>query len=133
MLSAAIDRTIWKRVRLTEWMKSRARVLFILFLAGALASSGLACPLWIAFANQREMPCSNQGNLHSCPFSICQASSSYLALGAMLARPIQVPAVLISSNPVLTRLPGMEWIESDDGAPPGVNGPLFLKTHSLLI
>ena len=123
-------------VRLMERMKSRIQALFVIVLAGTLAVSALACPLWMASLSQPDMPCSNQDSAHEkCPVVICLASSSYLQSDARLGVPVlqQMPGELAGANPILALTGSAELIQADAEPPPGFTDPLYLRTHSFLI
>ena len=125
-----------RSMRLIKWMRSGAKVLFVVVLAGMLATSALACPLWIGWMSQGDMPCSKPGSPERCPNSICQLSSPYLTSHVSAHLPTLEelgPVVVDSSHALLTHLGSFEAGRSDDGAPPGPAGRLFLLTHSLLI
>lgn len=115
-------------------MKSGAQVLFVFALVGILATSGLACPVWMS---QGDMPCSKPGNPEKCPISICQLSSPYLTthVAAQLTPLRDLGPITVDSphalRPIAVRSP--ELNRTDDGAPPGPAAPLFLLTRSLLI
>src|SRR5260370_23253881 len=117
-----------------KWMKSGAQVLFVLALVGILATSALACPLWMS---QGDMPCSKPGNPEKCPTSICQLSSPYLTtyVAAQLTPLRDLGPITVDSPhalmPIAFRSP--ELNRTDDGPPPGPATPLFLLTESLLI
>ena len=117
-----------------EWMKSGAHVGLVLALVGILATSVLACPLWMT---QGDMPCSAPGNPEKCPTSICQLSSFYLTahVASQLTHLRDVGPIMVDSPdalmPIALRSP--ELNRSDDGAPPGPATPLLLLTESLLI
>lgn len=135
-LSGVRDEAKSRSMRLTNWMRSGAKVLFIVVLAGMLATSALACPLWMGRMNHGDMPCSKPGTPEKCPSSICQLSSPYLTSHTNAHIPALQelgPVVADSSQALLTHLGSFEAIQTDDGAPPGPAGPLFLLTHSFLI
>lgn len=117
-----------------KWMKSGAQLLFVLALVGILATSALACPLWMS---QGDMPCSKPGNPEKCPTSICQLSSPYLTthVAAQLTPLRDLGPITVDSPhalmPMAFRNPELNL--TDDGAPPGPATPLFLLTKSLLI
>ena len=135
-LSGMRDEAKLRLMRPTDWMRLGVKVLFVVVLAGMLATSALACPLWMGRMSQGDMPCSKQGTPEKCPSSICQLSSPYLTSHANADIPALQelgPVVADSSHALLTHLGNFEAIRTDDGAPPGPAGPLFLLTHSLLI
>jgi hypothetical protein len=110
-------------------------VLFIMLLAGTLATSVLACPLWMGSPSQPEMPCSHQDDPPDCPLAICQASSPYLPAHVGVDVPLLElqPAELVDLAILWTSPALLEWIQQADESPPGLGGPLFLRGHSLLI
>ena len=109
-------------------------MLFVLALVGIVATSALACPLWMS---QGDMPCSNPGNPEKCPTSICQLSSPYLTtdVAAQLTPLRDLGPITVDSPhalmPIAFRSPELSW--TDDGPPPSPATPLFLLTGSLLI
>jgi hypothetical protein len=113
-----------------KWMKAAAQVLVIVVLIGTLATSTLACPMWMGLIGAGDMPCS-QSTPEKCPASICLLSSPYLASHVPLLQEFS-PAV-VDSPPLLTTFLSFEPSRDDDGAPPGPSDSLFLRTHSLLI
>ena len=121
-------------------MKPGMRWLIILALAGTAASGPLLCPLLCPLGmgspGQSDMPCSNPSNPPSqCAFSICQASSSYLASHANADTPVlqSLPVEVVDLATIWISPAGAKLIRWDDKAPPGSDGPLFLRTHALLI
>ena len=104
-------------MRLMKRMKSGVRALLVIVLAGTLASSALACPLWM-------------GSL-----TICLASPSYLMSDVDVSTPLltELPGEVAGASVLGTSLRGLEPIQQYDSAPPGPSSPLFLRTHSLLI
>ena len=106
-------------------------MLFVVTLVGILATSALACPLWMS---QGDMPCSNP---EKCPTSICQLSSPYLTthVAAQLTPLRDLGPITVDSPHALVpiALRSTELNRADDGAPPGRATPLFLLTGSLLI
>jgi hypothetical protein len=116
-------------------MKSGSQTLFIGVLTGLLLISVLACPVWMSSLSHGNMPCPNEGSSQHCPATICQLSSPYLTASVNAHAPLlkELPAKLIIS-PVLTISLGIaEPTQQEDAAPPGLSGPLFIQTHSLLI
>ncbi len=123
-------------VRLTRRMNWGLRSLLVFVLAGALATSALACPLWMCPMNQGGMPCSDQSSQpNKCPLSICQASSSYLAshVSAHAPLPQELPAEVVDLAAQRIAHASSDPGRRYAGEPPGFSGPLFLQTHSLLI
>jgi hypothetical protein len=119
-----------------QQMKWAVQALFIMVLAGTLATSALACPLLMGPMSQGDMPGSHQGdNPDQCQSSICQASSPYLDSHAGFHAPLlqELPAELLVSTLLWASLGIADLIKRDDGGPPGLSDPLFLRTHSLLI
>jgi len=116
-------------------MKSGVQALFVVALAGTLAVSALACPLWMASLSQLDMPCSKQDSgPEKCPVTICLASSSYLTTDASADTLLkQLPGEAVGADVLGTLLRSAEPIQAHDDPPPGPSGPLFLRTHSLLI
>ena len=117
-----------------KWMKSGSQVLFVLALVGILATSALACPLWMS---KGDMPCSKPGNAEKCPTSICQLSSPYLTthVAAQLTPLRDLGPIMVDSPRVLMPMAfrSPELNRTNDGAPPGPATPLFLLTDSFLI
>src|SRR5438105_8917258 len=117
--------------RPTKWM---SRWILILGLAGVLITGAIACPLWMSAHSHCPMPCPNgDGTSERCPFSVCQASSPYLASDVTVhAPPVhEVPVAVISSVFVpWTTASSIDPIAEDGGPPPGFDGDLFLRTHS---
>lgn len=113
--------------------------ILVLFIAGTLASSSVACPLWVVAMNtdmQQHHPCSEETqHPENCPPSICAAASPYLtadARSSQALQPQELPAEEPheSSKPVLARAAlntHQDWI------PPGWRDPLFLHIRVLLI
>lgn len=119
-----------------ERMKSGVQALFVMVLAGTLAVSALACPLWMASLSQLDMPCSNQDSAHEkCPVVICLASSSYLQSDVGLGVPVlqQMPGEPSGANTILAFTRSAEQIQANAEPPPGFTDPLYLRTHSFLI
>jgi hypothetical protein len=116
-------------------MKTGVKTLVIGVLAGFLVISALACPLWMGSLNQCNMPCPKESSSQKCPLTICQLSSPYLAADVAAHVPVlrELPAEPIIAPILRTSLGIAESVQQDDGAPPGLTGPLFLRTHSLLI
>jgi len=115
-----------------KWMKSATQVLFIIVLTGTLATSALACPVWMGLMSRGDMPCS-QSTPEKCPASICQLSSPYLASHVSAHVPLLHEVGPLVATPLLTSFQSFEPSWEDEGAPPGRSGSLFLRTHSLLI
>jgi len=115
-------------------MKSAAQIIFVIVLAGTLATSALACPAWMGLMSQDDVPYS-QATPEKCPASICLLSSPYLAshVSAHVPPPQELGPAVVDSPLQLTSFQNFEPTQEDDGAPPGPSGPLFLRTHSLLI
>ena len=109
-------------------------MLFVLALVGIMATSALACPLWIS---QGDMPCSKPGNPEKCPTSICQLSSPYLTthVAAQLTPLRDVGPIIADSPHALMPIAfrSAELSRTDEGVPPGPATPLFLLTESFLI
>jgi hypothetical protein len=118
-----------------KWMKSAVQVLFIIVLSGTLATSALACPVWMGLMSGGDMPCFSPGTPEECPVSICLLSSPYLASHVSTHVPLlqELGPAVVDSLLLLTSSQNFEPTQEDDGAPPGPSGPLFLRTHSLLI
>ena len=121
-------------------MKLGAKALFIVILSGMIATSALACTLWMGLMSpgnmsQGDMPCSNLPAREKCPHSICLASSPYVAAdsGVHVPHLQQVGPVVVDPSPMWASLQRFEPTWSDDNSPPGPMSPLFLRTHSLLI
>jgi hypothetical protein len=122
-------------MRPTDRMKSRAQTLFIGILAGFLMISVLACPLWMVSHNECPMPSSEEGNSEQCPLVICQLGVPYLAVDAGISSPLlkELPSEAVTS-PVPWASAGIRVLaQQDNGAPPGLQRPLFLQNRSLLI
>ncbi len=123
-----------KPERLMNRMKWGIYALCIGILAGVLATSAMACPLWMGMLDN-SMPCSDQST-PQCPFTVCQASSSYLTgtqVNSIMPLPDEVPAVIVVPTIIVVAVGSPEPDERNDGPPPGALPPLFLQTHSLLI
>jgi hypothetical protein len=116
-------------------MKSAAQVLFIIVLAGTLATSALACPVWMGLMNGGDMPCFSPGTPEECPASICLLSSPYLAshVSAHVPPLQELGPAVVDSPLLLTSSQNFGATQEEYGAPPGPSAPLFLRTHSLLI
>jgi hypothetical protein len=110
------------------------RALFIVVLIGILATSTLACPVWMSLVSGSGMPCSKT-TPEKCPASICLLSSPYLAshVSAHVPPLQELSSAVVDSPSLLTSFLSFEPSREDDGAPPGPSRPLFLRTHSLLI
>ena len=123
-------------VRLMKRMKWVTQAVSIVILAGMLALSALACPLWVGSRSHCDMPCPNQTKApEHCPTTICQVSAPYLTsdIGADVP-PLNVLAQAVGVSTTLSiALTRVLTVLREDGAPPGLSGPLFLRTHSLLI
>lgn len=102
-----------------------------------LTMSVVACPLWMSSLSQSDAPpCpEHSSSPEPCPLAICEASSSYLASQVSTHVPLLVAlaAEAVDSTIIWTQPDSANFIQSDDGSPPGLRGPLFLQTHSLLI
>lgn len=117
-------------------MKLAIRFLAILALAGALASSALACPVWMSASGHNEMPCSGKcGIPGDCPVSICQGGTPYLdthsgpELLSFQDVALDLPVLRIANKPASF----VNWAPAQDHALALAVGPLYLRTHSLLI
>lgn len=117
-----------------RWMRSAAQVLFIIVLAGKLATNALACPAWMGLMSGGDMPCA-QSAPDKCPASICLLSSPYLASPVRTHVPLlqELGSPVVDSPLLLTSLQFLEPTLEDNGGTPGPSSPLFLRTHSLLI
>ncbi len=109
-------------------------MLFVALLAGTLVLGAVACPLWMSFFSQAEMPCPEHSKSPvQCPFLICQVGSPYLASHVDTAVPLfttlPVQMIDLSVTPVIAALP----LNVTSGAPPGRGDPVYLQIHSLLI
>ena len=122
-------------MRPTDRMKSRAHALFVAILAGFLMIGVLACPLWMASHSECPMASSEDGNAQPCPATICQLSVPYLAADAGLTAPVvrELPSEAITSPDLWTSAGTRGSVQQDGDASPGLQRPLFLQTHSLLI
>ena len=112
------------------------RALLVVVFAAILATSALACPLWMCPMSQDGMPCPDEsGQSAPCPAAVCQASSPYLASHASTHAPI--PQVLfaevVDTATVCIVCNSPDLIRRYEGKPPGLGDPLYLRTHSLLI
>jgi hypothetical protein len=119
-----------------ERMKLGIRALLIIAFATILATSALACPLWLCPMSQGGMPCSDQSSQSvPCPPTVCQASSPYLASHASTHVPIPqvLPAEVVDTTTVCIVYSSADLIRRYEGKPPGLSDPLYLRTHSLLI
>ena len=128
-------RTKPERARLMGWMKWAINALYIGALVGVLATSALACPIWMGM-HDGSMPCSQDQSNAPCPFSICLATSSYVSapqFSAAMPPPQELPAATIVPTILWNSLGPGEPAQRSDTSPPGLGPPLFLQTHSLLI
>jgi len=117
-------------------MKLGLRALLIVAFAAILATSALACPLWMCPMSQDGMPCPDQsGQSAPCPATVCQASSPYLAshAGAHVPIPQVLPAEVVDTATVCVVCNSSDLIRRYEGKPPGLREPLYLQTHALLI
>ncbi|MEQ1883891.1 MAG: hypothetical protein ABL967_02440 [Bryobacteraceae bacterium] len=109
-----------------------AHILFLATLAGVLVSNAAACPLGLG-ATGTSVPCpTHDDDTQKCPFFIHDAKSSHLPVltSTSTARAAQQVAFVIASP--VTSDEGVDAI--DQGIyRVAASGPLFLKTHSLLI
>lgn len=135
------DRTRGWCVKENE-MRLRVQSLWMALLAVTLMMGAVACPLWMA-AMSHGMPCpgvpcprekSNQPQ--QCPLTICEVSSAYLTSDVNANAPLftELHAETIVPDILFTlSRHDAEPIQRDYGAPPGLSGSLYLRTHSLLI
>jgi hypothetical protein len=123
-------------MRFMNWMKSGSQVLLIGALGGLLMTFWFACPLAMGIQTGHDMPCSeNHERTPDCPYSICQASSPYLAGQS------HADARVLQELPGAIFAPAVDWtsvgksvtVAHEYNAPPGQSSRLFLNTHSLLI
>lgn len=124
------------RVRLTNRMKTGIQALFIMVLAGTLATSALVCPLWISSISKADSPCSNHDDSpEQCPILICQASAPYLADGQSDHGPFlqELSPAVVNSTILQISFKSTGADHQDDESPPGVTVPLFLRAHAFLI
>ena len=122
--------------RLKRRMNWVLRSLLVFVLAGALATSALACPLWLGSMSQHQMPCSNQSNSDGrCPVSVCQLSSPYLAshVSVDVPRLQELPVEIVDWSILGSAFAYADSLQLDDVAPLGLTGELFLRFRSLLI
>jgi hypothetical protein len=85
--------------------------------------------------NDCKMPCPKESRSQQCPLTICQLSSPYLASdpGVYVTALTELPAGPIVSPVLWVSVDIAESVRDQDAAPPGLLGPLFLRTHSLPI
>jgi hypothetical protein len=121
-------------VRRRKRMNWGLRSLLVLVVAGALATSALACPLWMGSMGQPEMACSDQSN-SGCPVSICQVSSPYLSSHDSAYAPLlqELPVEIVNWAILGSAFSSANSLRRDDVVPPGLTGELFLRFRSLLI
>lgn len=129
-------RTKSKQARLMKRMKWGIHALYIGAVVAVLATSALACPVWMGMQDG-GMPCSqDQNNPPQCPFTVCLASSSYVS-----ARQINTSILPPQELNAAVTVPTFLWASFGAGEPAqpsetlslGLGPPLFLQTHSLLI
>ena len=123
-------------VRLKKRMNWALRSLLVFVLTGALATSALACPLWMESTSRQGMPCSDQANPGGrCPVSVCQLSSPYLASHVSVdVAPLQeLPIESLDCASLGSAFTNADSLRRDDPAPGGPSGELYLQFHSLLI
>ena len=129
-------RTKSRRARLTSRMKWGIHALYVAAVVGVLATSALACPIWMGLQDG-GMPCSqDQSNPPQCPFTVCLASSSYVSarqISTAILPPEELPGAVIVPAILWTSLGSGEPAQGGEISPPGLGRPLFLQTHSLLI
>lgn len=118
-----------------QMMRSGIQALFIIVLAGTLATSVIACPLWIGLTSPSAIPCSGPMSPEKCPHSICLLGSPYLASHGSTGEPAlrQLGPAVIDSTLIVSSINGFEPSRSEQGLAPGPGGQIFLRTHSLLI
>lgn len=117
-------------------MKLGFKALLIVAYAAILATSALACPLRTCSMSPDGMPCQDQsGQSSPCPATVCQASSPYLAsdAGTHERIPQIVSAQVVEAVTVCIVCNSPDLIRRNEGKPPGLGDPLYLRTHSLLI
>ena len=129
-------RTKSMRARLMKRMKWGIHTLYIGAVVAVLATSALACPVWMGMQDG-GMPCSqDQNNPPQCPFTVCLASSSYVS-----ARQINTSILPSQELNAAVTVPTIFWTSLGPAqpaqrsvtSPHGLGPPLFLQTHSLLI
>ena len=116
-------------------MKSAAQALFVGSLVAILMLSVLACPVWMGSHDKCNMPSPEQSSSGPCQLTICQLSSPYLASHADENAPVlsDISAEQIVLPGLWTSVEDTQLAGWEDVPPPGAGGPLFLRTHSLLI
>ena len=122
--------------RPTMQMSLGLRALVVIALAAILATSALACPLRTCPMSPDGMPCQDQsGRSSPCPATVCQASSPYLTSDASTHEQILqiVSAQVVETVTVCIVCNSPDLIRRNEGKPPGLGDPLYLRTHSLLI
>ena len=129
-------RTKSMRARLMKRMKWGIHTLYIGAVVAVLATSALACPVWMGMQDG-GMPCSqDQNNPAQCPFTVCLASSSYVSarqINTSILPPQELNAAVIVPTILWTSLGPGESAAPSQTSPLGLGPPLFLQTHSLLI
>jgi hypothetical protein len=122
--------------RLNAWMNSGAKLMVNAIIVVALSTGVLACPVWMTSTVQAEVPCSDCDHTkESCPPSVCQISSPYLASLATpdVHPPAELPAESLDSDFAGLVSAGADDFSLFEGPPPGLRIPLYLRTHSLLV
>lgn len=123
-------------MRQRKRMKLSIKAPLVVAFVAILATSALACPLWMCPMGQGGMPCSDQSNPSApCPPTVCEASSPYLASHASAHVPIpQVhPVQFVDAATVCTVCSSANLTRRYEGKPPALSDPLYLRTHALLI
>jgi hypothetical protein len=118
-----------------ERMKPGLRALLIIAFAAILATSALECTLLMCPMSQGGMPYSDQSSQSvPCPQTVCQASSPYLASHAShVPFPQALPTEAGDATTVCIACNSADLIRRHESKPQGLSGPLYLRTHSLLI
>jgi hypothetical protein len=124
--------------RLTERMNFGLKALLVVVAIAILATSALACPLWLGSQSQDCMPCPDQSDTgHQCPDSICQLSAPYLSSPSHASdhAPLlqELPSATIAAIHLRTPFLNDRPLRQEYGPLPGTSVQLFLQTHSLRV
>jgi hypothetical protein len=119
-------------------MRSGLKALLVVVAIAILATSALACPLWLGSPSQDCMPCPDQSDTsHQCPDSICQLSAPYVSSSSHVSDPApllqELPFAAIEAFHLQTPFLNDSPLGQEYGPPPGPSVQLYLQTHSLRV